>query len=336
MSYCVHCGTEMKSGAAFCPGCGKAAPGDPSAPLAAQSSPRPAGRFAENYLGFIIMGALLFAVAVLNIVVTLTGGISLYGSMGRFFGQSAYLYAIALGAAVSAWAKGPDLSIGPMLGLGATVVIVMEAQGLQPGGILLSLLLCAAIGAANGAIITYARVPAIITTLITGSLITSVFMLILNGQTIVPTRPLGYAVPAVLALFALAFALVLIYRSRAKGPGRAGVLLSYVLSAVFAMAAGYIFAARIGAATPAMGSRMEIFILFVYLAVTASRRLRNTMGVMLYALAPALVWGLLQYGMSVLGVGIFWQYLVDVMLVLPFAVIRFLAADRTVPATGRV
>lgn len=86
----------------------------------------------------------------------------------RIATSAAVILPIAIGQALVVMTRNVDLSVGSMVGIVAYLVgdFLSTHQGLDPASTLvLALLLGAACGAINGALVAYGRVPSIITTL---------------------------------------------------------------------------------------------------------------------------------------------------------------------------
>jgi ribose transport system permease protein len=247
-----------------------------------------------------------------------------------------YTVMIALGACVLFANGGFDLSVGATVALSGFIAASLVNAGLPLGlAIGAALLASAAIGAANGAITVAFRLPSFLVTLGTGLLARSLANIGLNGQTI-PAR-LDY--PAVSAIFWLVFAaaaalaIILLQfpaLNAKKSPDPAGegffprlvrIGLPFALTAFLAGATGIIFAARIGASTPAMGNNMELDALFIVIVgggVFAAKR-GNPLGV----IVAAFLFSMISNGLSILGVSVWIQYLVKAVIFLGAVALRW-------------
>lgn len=91
---------------------------------------------------------------------------------------------VALGESFVLLGRGIDLSVAPIMGLGAIVTgIAANVYGISvPQAVLLAIVLGAALGAINGAVVTLMKVPPIIATLGTLSIYSGCMFIFLNGE----------------------------------------------------------------------------------------------------------------------------------------------------------
>jgi len=198
--------------------------------------------------------------------------------------------------------------------------------GVPPGAaVLLALVFSLAAGIINGALTGAARLPGILVTLVMAVLARGLMNLIMMGRTIgVDNSLAGMPVVGLFLLVLLAagaFVWVQFPAFNARSPSgvsrvreafQAG--LPYVVSAVFAGVYGLVFANRLNAATPLMGSHVEIenVLVMVLAGVCLSSRYGNVVGVLLASLALAL----LNLIMSIGGFDIFGQSVIKGVLCL--------------------
>ncbi|MCL6708445.1 ABC transporter permease [Pseudomonas sp. R2.Fl] len=196
--------------------------------------------------------------------------------------QSSPIIILAIGATFVLVAAGIDLSIGAVVSFsGVFVSLVMQAGLSAPFAFLVTLLVGAAIGAANGFLISYQKLPSFIVTLGALSILTGLAQLLGQGFSI-PITDEGWLtgigsgyMPVVVCLFLSVAGWIVLNRSRyglrVRGIGsnvesvrRSGVpvkqltLSIYVLSSVTAALAGIIIAMRLQSGTSTAGTGLEL------------------------------------------------------------------------------
>ena len=232
--------------------------------------------------GVIIACVLVFAVIAINApTYTSAGNLQV---MGRDLAQVGIL---AIGESVVILTGGIDLSVGALAGLAGIVAAWLNVeQGMSaPVAILLTLLLCAAIGFWHGAMVTRLNVPPFVITLVTYTVAQGMALAITTGSPIngidplfsnlsqyyvgeVPVPALFFIGAAVIAWFALERTYVgrQIYAvggnkeaARLAGiPVGRRITSAYVASAVLAGVVGVLVIGRMNVADPSVGPGWEL------------------------------------------------------------------------------
>jgi ribose transport system permease protein len=252
---------------------------------------------------------------------------------------------LAIAATVILSSNGLDLSLGSVMGFsgiaGAYLVVILGLP--WPFAIIGALAAGALAGAINGFLITKTRMPAFIVTL--GMLgIARGFALIFapNGGAIygLPApvvflgqgRPLGVPTPVIiLAITAFVIHYMLSYspfgrHTLAMGDSEAAARATgipveklrwklYTLSGFLAGLAGLIYMARVNAGDPTAGINYELTAITA--AIIGGTSLFGGKGSILGTMVGALIMGVLQNGLNLLGVPSFWQQIaIGVVLIL--------------------
>jgi ribose transport system permease protein len=242
---------------------------------------------------------------------------------------------LAIAATLILSSAGLDLSIGSVMALsgvvGAYACVVLELP--WPMAIIGALGMGALAGFINGTIITRTRIPAFIVTLgMLGIARGFSFIIAPNGGAIygLPApvvylgqgRPFGIPAPVIiLAAVALAAHYALAYTrfgrhtlamgdnenaARATGIAVERLRLKlYTLSGALAGLAGLIFMARVNAGDPVAGINYELAAITA--AIIGGTSLFGGKGSILGALVGALIMGVLQNGLNLLGVQSYYQ-----------------------------
>lgn len=293
--------------------------------------------FRNTGLGFILIGVVLIVAQGMGMASpSFLTAVNIRVLFTQFFMTASVGFAIVL----SARAKGPDLSIGAVLGLSATIIASLTlSAGSVYTGLLVALIASAVIGLINGVCAVYMRVPAVIITIVTGVVASGVSLLITQGFPIMVQFPaslpetaegfLGIALILLGLSFAIAFLLVLFTRlgqptyKRDKTARPVSFMFAYVASAVIAALAGFIILLRLHAAQPYIGSGYEMDILFIFAVIYSSRALDNRIAPVLFSMVPAWAWCVLSNALLLLEVPIYVQTLVTGGLTLIFVVLAF-------------
>jgi len=346
MVRCEKCGSPIRDGALACEQCGAKArqpyatagwtpPKEMTAPeqgarvqrLDTSGRQPPAGAekqvnpFVRNALGFIVLGSFLCSALALGALsspnfFTLQNWYNIL----RVF---CYQGIIALGAALAARLRGPDLSMGSMMALASVLIAMPVAAGRSAlEGIAVAVLVCAVWGLVNGALVSFLRAPAALVTIIVSVLARSLSLsagegipVSISGSGLMGLDGtwLSGAIPAfslsLLFLCAGIAVLALWFTGRLTGrkaqasvPWKPATMLGYGFVAILSAAAGLVTLASVGAASPATGRDMEVNILFFFAAVQSSRLLDNGLAALGYALAAAFVWTVVNTSMTFLRV----------------------------------
>lgn len=297
----------------------------------------PGRSFGADFAGFIVLGALF-------VLALMAGALSPMflepANLSNIMRQFSYMAALALAVTVSTRAKGPDLSLGSMVSLSAVIIAYQANQGAEFAGLFLAVFVLALIGFANGIVTVFCKVPAVLTTLVTGTLILGLCLALSDGKPII--MPADSAAVAfgrsqagwvLILLIATAIAFLLSFFAPLKKPkdqrGGEGIdtkfayAAAYAASAVIACIAGYFMAGRLATAPPMLGTGVEIYLLFVYFALAGSRLLDNALGGVFYALAPAFVWSILANVLILLNISSYEQLIYQGLFVTLLGIFAF-------------
>jgi len=267
---------------------------------------------------------------------------------------------LAVGMTFVVLAGGIDLSVGSVAGLGGIVAGLLITQGVVLGGavhflptlvvVLIALLVCAAVGAVNGLLVTRAAVAPFIATLGTLYIARGAALLLSNGHTFPNLGAgrnagflglgqsffLGVPLPVwIMIVVASAAGFV-----AAKTPfGRhvyavggneraarlAGIrvprvkMITYVFSSACAGVVGLIIASQLESAHPATGESFELNAIAA--VVLGGTSLMGGRGSVLGSVIGACVIGVLADGLIMLGVSEFWQIVIKgVVIVVAVAI----------------
>ncbi len=234
----------------------------------------------SSYLGIIVFCALFLVFLIIDIAGNLFGSME---SVGGVFKQFAYLGTAALGIILTGRAGGIDLSIGMQLSLVTIIIAFFAAQGSLFAGILVALAVCLAIGAVNGLLISFFKLPALFVTIITGVAARALGILVSGDSGVISMLNVSIMndlvyflifIAALVAAFLLVFftALGKPFAERTEpGKGERNLyLFTYIISAAFAFLAGLLMAYRLNTGIITAGAGMEVLFIFVlFLAGTS-------------------------------------------------------------------
>jgi ribose transport system permease protein len=231
---------------------------------------------------------------------------------------------------------GLDISVGSAAGLTSVVsAMVFTSSTSAALGILVALVVGVAVGVLNGVIIVYGRVNAVIATLATYAGLRGLANLISNGRAQGYTGTdstfiffargslAGIAVLIwVLIIVALAAHLMLRYSDIGRNIYATGgnptaarlagininryVVGCYVLAGVVAAVAGVLLTARTGSGQPTSGSQ-GLELQSITAAALGGVALQGGKGGISGTVLAVVLLGVLQYGLTILGVNSFWQ-----------------------------
>lgn len=304
-----------------------------------------------DVLRFLLEGRAFFAL--ITIVIVFSALSPVYFSTSNFLIMASHVAIfglLAIGMLIVILTGGIDLSVGSTLGLCGVVAgwlmqgLTVEAAGvvLYPPVWVVVLLTCglgAFVGAVNGVLIAWFKVPAFVATLGVLYVARGVALLLTNGLTFnnLGGRPelgntgfnwLGFntlfEVPIGVLVLAVAavFAIVLLSRSafgrwvystggnaRAAElsgvPVRATTITVYVLSGVFAAIAGLVLSSQLTSAGPTAGTTYELTAIAA--VVVGGAALTGGRGNVRGTLLGAFVIGFLSDGLVIIGVSSYWQ-----------------------------
>ncbi len=304
-----------------------------------------------NIVGLLLEGRAFFALIAIIVVFSILS--PYYFTLGNFLVMSSHVAIfglLAVGMLLVILNGGIDLSVGSTLGLAGVIAgflmqgVTIDALGviLYPPVWVVVILTCALgalVGAVNGVLIAYFKVPAFVATLGVLYVARGVALLMTNGLTYnnLAGRPelgntgfdwLGfnrlYGVPIgviVLAVVAILAGLMLnrtafgrwLYAS--GGNERAAELSGvpvkrvkitvYVLSGVCAAIAGLVLSSQLTSAGPTAGVTYELTAIAA--VVIGGAALTGGRGTMLGTMLGAFVIGFLSDGLVIIGVSSYWQ-----------------------------
>lgn len=337
MAYCTQCGKALPDDSVFCSSCGVRVTSAAAPPLsdpppsytAAYNVPQPSRqssgvRFLNTGLGFVLP-AVLFIITLL--IGSLTPNFFLVQNLSNVFLQYVTLAAIAFACVLCIRAKGPDLSLGAVMGLsGVIAALVMQSGGSWLAGLLMAVAAAAVIGAVNGTVNALIRIRSVVLTILISAAVTlavsfgvrRIAFALTAGVPIQAGLPhISPALPAVILLLItliLAFFLnfgtnlgLPVYQSK-RSVGLC--IAAYTASSVIAALAGFYLLLRIQVAVPTIGMGHEMYILFVFACLISSRALDNRVAPVVYAMLPALIWCLLTNVLNLLAFPFYTQNLV--------------------------
>jgi ribose transport system permease protein len=260
--------------------------------------------------------------------------------------QVSVLGIIALGLTVPLVQGLFDLSIGAMATLGGFVVTLWLSDGTLSNTFLaigITLLLSLGIGVANGIIVSYAGISAFIATLATGSVLTGAVLGISNSQTVLSGIPTSFlvlgqgklgAIPAPVVIMAVVAILLWVFLSftqvgrnmyaiggNAEAARLSGIavrrypLLALAISAGCASLAGMVVSANLAVGRPQGVGETYLLDSFAACFIGAAT-LRPGRFHILGTVVGVLLIGVINNGLSLMGVATFWQYIVRGALLL--------------------
>jgi ribose transport system permease protein len=238
-----------------------------------------AGRLLERFGLVVLLGV---AIATFSVLPSTSDTFATSANLSVIVGNQSVLAIVALGAMIPLVAGQFDLSVGSVAGLCAVVSanwMTDHGAGVATG-VAIAVVLGGLVGLINGAIVSYLRVTSLIATLGTTTLIGGVVVQYTSGSSIVgvPASLTKFGSGSTLGLPNTLYVLVVIgvlttyllvwtpfgRQLHAVGSNRQAAQLvgiptvrltvvAYVLSGVFAGAAGALLVARLGGANPATG-----------------------------------------------------------------------------------
>jgi len=276
----------------------------------------------------------VYLLALMSIVLTVaTPGFFTVANLTNVALQVAVLTIVALGMTLVILTEGIDLSLGPVLGLCGVVMALMVVSGwplfMAIGA---AVLIGAAFGTVNGALIAYLDLPAFIVTLGTFGIAQSIATVLTEGNSVTGLPDyvrwfndgvfLGLPVPIWATALAFVVTYILLYRTKfgrytfAIGNNRHALILSgsraryyqllvYVYAGVLTALASFIMTARLNSAHPTIGIGLEFdAIAAVILGGTSFEKGR---GGIIGTIVGALAVGVLRNGLNLMGVSTEWQ-----------------------------
>jgi ribose transport system permease protein len=286
-------------------------------------------------LRLLSIGPVLILVALVAVIGLLTPNFLKPGNLGNIAAQTAVIAIVAIGQHLVILTRGIDLSVGANLAL-ATVVggLVFRAMDSAPLVILAMVLAGAAVGAVNGIVYVFGRLPhPFIITLATLSICRGLALQLAIGHTTMRGMPDAIATlgdSSVLGLpnslfVVIGVAAVALLMARFMVWGRwiyavggdpqaalemgipiKGVLVSvYVISGLCAGVGAVVLAARTQAGSPLYGNLLELDTIAAVIIGGAS--FLGGRGHIGHALVGAVMIGVIRNALNLLGVAVFFQ-----------------------------
>lgn len=332
MANCTRCGKPLRDGDTFCPGC--SAPvrlaQTPVKPSTSSASYPPKGSLPveQTVLHGYLSPVLLFMAFVTFLFVGLE---SMYFPTPQNFSTLihwfAYLLPLGLAAAITTRAKGLDFSVVSLMTLSPLIIAkTMEGSGSWVVGLLLALAACAAVGAVNGVLTVYFKLPALAVTAVMYLIVWLICGLISS----VPIKASHYALyqlseiaPGMLIFLFLCFAAVFLLimltplgaplfgRKRKKESSH---MLAYIVSSILGALSGLVLLAYKQEATPYVTHANIILIGLVSGCTVSSLLFDNRFAPAPIALAATVVYIMAMNVLTTSGIHVVMQTLILALL----------------------
>ena len=281
-----------------------------------------------------------------------------YRNILNVFQQSSMLLIMALGMMFAMLlGRGVDMSIGSVVALTSCIGALIMRMGRGTEfiilGIVVAILLGIFIGTANGLLIAYLKLPAILVTFGTQQIIRGTAFYIMSDTVIVglPStilflgtgRVWGVPMPIIIAVALVSIAAFILNKTQigrkiyvvganpaaAKFSGihvNRTIVLGFMISSLLATIAGIVFIGRLGAAEPQIGDA------FAFQAVSAvaigGTSFRGGIGSAGGVVIGALIITLLLNGMNLLNISAFWQGAVSGLIVILAVLLDYFARKK--------
>ncbi len=333
MANCTRCGKPLRDDDTFCSGCSAPVrqPAQmPVKPLTSSVSYTPEGSLPiEQTVLHGYSGPVLLFMAFITFL--FTGLENMYfttpGNFSTMIHWFAYLMPLGLSAAITTRAKGLDFSVVSLMTLSPLIIAkTMEGSGSWVVGLLLALAACAAVGAINGALTVYFKLPALAVTAVMYLIVWLICSLISS----VPIKASHYALsqlsqiaPGMLIFLFLCFAAVftlimltplgtpLFGRKRKKESSH---MLAYIVSSVLGALSGLILLAYRQEATPYLAHANIILIGLVSGCTVSSLLFDNRFAPAPIALAATAVYIMAMNVLTMSGIHVVMQMLILTLL----------------------
>lgn len=252
---------------------------------------------------------------------------------------------IAFGMTFVILTGGIDLSVGSILALSSALTAGLIAAGIPvPFAILLAVCMGGIFGMLNGLLVAYGKLAPFIVTLASMTIFRGATLVFTNGNPL--TQGLGYSflfqflgqgyvvgIPFPVILMFLVFIILYVVLHKTafgksvyalggneKAAYISGVKLSkvkiiiYTISGIMASVSGLIITSRLSSAQPTAGTSYEMDAIAA--VVLGGTSLSGGKGRILGTLIGALIIGVLNNGLNIIGVSAFWQQVVKGVVIL--------------------
>ena len=242
---------------------------------------------------------------------------------------------VAVGLTYTLLVVGVDLSVGSVISAAGCLAVLLLVQGLPlPLCFLAALLLGAVVGTCNGTLISVVGMPPFIATLTMQTIVRGVAYAITGGYPTLFDNDTFYSigngyigiipVPVIIMFTVFLIASIVLNKTRhgrnmyAVGGNKEAalfsginnkkvILCSYIISGCLAAITGIIMMARLSSAQPTAGEGMESDAIAA--AVIGGTSFSGGIGKVGGTLIGALIIGVLNNGLNLLGVEFYWQYI---------------------------
>lgn len=322
-------------------------PQNSSRPGGSQATFRPRQSGIALGLKLLSLGPLLILILLIAVVSLITPAFLKPVNLGNILAQTAVIAVVAMGQQLVILTRGIDLSVGSNLAL-ATVIGGLVYQQVDSSTVVIMAMLVAgtAVGAVNGVVFVYGRLPhPFIITLASLSICRGLALALAPGHTTMRGMPdavtaigggttLGVPISFfVVGMFGLLFLILTksmvcgrwIYAvggspnaARSMGIPVRGILLStYIISGFCAGLGAVLLAGRTAAASPIYGNLLELDTIAAVIIGGAS--FLGGRGHLGHALIGAVLIGVIRNALNLLGVDVFFQ-MIAIGLVIVIAV----------------
>lgn len=287
--------------------------------------------FINNYAVLIILVLLIVVFGLIN------SNFFTFDNAMNVLRQASIIGLMGVGMSVTFLAGGFDLSIGSVVSLttilGAKLMSSEDGFGLDPAlALIITFIVCLAIGFLNGLIITKTNMPPLIATLSTSTIISGFSLMICGGKGIyglpesIKFIGQGYIGPipvpgVILILFMIVTSLVLnktffgryIYAvgsnnevARLSGINTDHIkIITYIICSGFSCLAGIILLSRLFSGQPEIGATFPMLVITACVAGGVS--ISGGQGAMLKAFIGIMLVSVLSNGFTILKITQYWQ-----------------------------